>query len=463
MKKVIAALIVGIAIGAGLILLMRPTGPDARKPKPLESSEKNSFHDVTARLNPSGSLYFYISTERLVTPLLERMEGFKDLVLSGPSQPSQESQEIEDGFRLVSQLIENSGLEELSGIGLSMMALEDGINHSKVMTHHYEGDDKGLMWNIFKHPTQSLDALDMLPSETALAFFNDFHPHYLWQWIKDRIGASGIEPLQRVTVIWDEFMKMQGIDLDRLLPSVDGLVGVVVALDGKKPVPVPIDGRSLITPDLSAAVLVSVINDRLFNVLKQNIPGTRPLENRDDKGFSIPAPAMPFTFEPVVVQRDHFLVIASNIGIIDTIWAAKKGRNRLTATEEFKRLAREMPYTGNGFWFVSPRFSRALTGFYRESFSGSGIDGEIGLSLMEVFSPFPKDLALYGVLEKTGDGLLLTSNHNMSLENLLVLPASVTTAIGAFFFLSYSQLPPDMEHRESPIPEARTEPEPTEK
>jgi hypothetical protein len=437
MKKVLIAFLIGIVIGVILMVFLQPTSSNVSKQ--IVSREKNSFYPVTARLNPGGGLYLYLGTEQLIKSVRQRIDKLKNIILGDGSLAESRSQEIEELFRLLNRFIHRSGIDEISGIGSSMIELENDLHHSKLIFHHYKGDNNGLLWNLFASKAKFLESLNMLPKDTVLATFNDFRPTYIWKWLKQQVGESDILALQKITVIWDAALKMQGISLDDLLPSLHGQIGFILTLDKETLIKFPVGSITIEIPEPRAALLIPVKDESLLNLLKMMYPGTHAL-NGVPHGFRFPASSLPFPFEPVVVQRDGFLVLASSPKIIHAIWQAKKNRNGLKATETFIKISADMPMTGNGFRFVGPRFLPFLKKIHKARTENT-LDEQNGYkALMELLNPLPQNFMLYSVVKKTNDGLMITANHNIDLEGVLMLPAVTTIGIGASFFRSgYSQ------------------------
>jgi hypothetical protein len=438
MKKILVAALTGFVIGVLFIILVQPTGP--RVPRPVESKEANSFHSVTARLNKGGGLYLYLSTEELLEELDKRIESLKKLVLSGESLPEKRKIEIYEAFEVFTRLMDHSGLAEISGIGVSTITLENGLNHSKLVLHHYSGDKDGLIWNLFKEKAGPLKELNMLPADTVFASFNDNRPYVLWQWLKKQIDATGIEPMQKVMVVWDAALKMQGIDLDQLLPQLEGVIGAVVTMDPEKTIRLKNGDSFIKIPQFSAAVMLTVKEGKLMELLIRMFPNARRLEGKAFNGYYIIPPAPgdepsgPFRFNPVLIQKEDFLIFATDTKIVDAMWAAKQGQKRLKDTEEYKKLARDMPVTGNGFRFLSSRSIETLLEVYRELLMAYGETGEARWQAFEIINPFPENMRLYSVLQNTAEGIVVTANHNMSLEGMLMLPASIFTGVGFAVF-----------------------------
>ena len=55
-------------------------------PKPSEASAtKNSFQEVTSKLDAGGNMYFYLSTEGWLTGLSQKVDGWRSLGDSIPT------------------------------------------------------------------------------------------------------------------------------------------------------------------------------------------------------------------------------------------------------------------------------------------------------------------------------------------------------------------------------------------
>ena len=232
MKRLAIALVVGIIMGVLIMVFVQSIGTVL--PESMNSEEENSFQDVIPRLNSGGSLFMYVSSEKLIPALVKRIEKLKKIILTKKELNEEKEIDIEAGFGIIERIINHSGLDEISGLGLSMILLDNGLNHSKMIFHHYKGENDGLLWNLFKRKPHRLKVLNLLPANTVMAAFNDFHPQYLWQWLRKQIGESDIFPLQKMTVILDSSLKMQGVDLDQLLPSMNGEIGVVMTLNADR-------------------------------------------------------------------------------------------------------------------------------------------------------------------------------------------------------------------------------------
>src|SRR5881409_3997047 len=115
-------------------------GPTAAKPPPvrpaLASAEKTSFQEVTSQLDPGGTLFAYFGTEQWISDASDYVSRWRGILEMVPTFPGEQRAVANKGFDLAQRLIKNSGLEEISGVGMSGIALEKGRYRTKLLVHH---------------------------------------------------------------------------------------------------------------------------------------------------------------------------------------------------------------------------------------------------------------------------------------------------------------------------------------
>ena len=177
-----------LALAGALVLL---TGCKKKEEAPVPvpkaakaliiSAEKNSFEEVTAKLDPGGNLFCYMSTEQALERLSNRVAAASNLLSNLPNIPGTGRQNLGNFLAVLSGVINESGISQVSGLGASSIAREPGFYYSKVVIHHYPGRNAGLIWSLFGREAHPLRQLDMLPESTALAFGSDFDLPLIWK------------------------------------------------------------------------------------------------------------------------------------------------------------------------------------------------------------------------------------------------------------------------------------------
>src|SRR5262249_49108774 len=108
-----------------------------------------------------------------------------------PDLQAEQSEVIGKVFDIVTNLVKSSGIEEISGFGMSSVAREKNLYHSKTVLHHYKGKGTGLAWKLFGEKPHALTGLNLLSTNTALAAFSDLNLAVLWSEIRKQAAASG--------------------------------------------------------------------------------------------------------------------------------------------------------------------------------------------------------------------------------------------------------------------------------
>src|SRR5438552_5007526 len=140
--------------------------------------------------------------------------------------------EIEHVFDLLTRLVRSSGVEDVTGVGMSGAPIGPGLNRNKFLLHHQKGAGKGFLWSMFGRAPHALHGPDMLPANTALAAFGDLDVTQLWQVLQRELTQSGIpEAAEAARTFPQMFEKQTQIPWAPLLASLGGELGVALTLD----------------------------------------------------------------------------------------------------------------------------------------------------------------------------------------------------------------------------------------
>ena len=169
-------LVLALLASVALTGCKKESAPTALPQKPgaaIQSAEPNSFAQVTSQLDPGGNLYVYLGTEQWLAGMSGKIAASQGLLAALPDVKPQDRENLTRLLTVVTNLIQNSGVEDVSGFGMSSIARETNYYHSKLALHHYAGKGSGLLWNAFGQKTHPLAALNLLPTTTAMAAFTD--------------------------------------------------------------------------------------------------------------------------------------------------------------------------------------------------------------------------------------------------------------------------------------------------
>ncbi|MCK4836888.1 MAG: type II secretion system protein GspG, partial [Candidatus Aminicenantes bacterium] len=254
----------------------------------------------------------------------------------------------------------------------------------------------------------------------------------LWQWIKKEVEASNLPELKKGILSAEPMLKAQGIELEQLLDSLSGRMGMVMALDAENTSRIPLGQIPVDLPNPDMALIFSAENSYLFDLLQKMMPFAQKSEEKDVKKLIIPLPpTLPIPLKPVIWLKDNLLFVASNEEFVKSILSARKKGDGLIKTEEFKALSLHMPKKGNSFRFISARLVDLFLDIQQKAMQASAMGKEEDKIAREIFDLFPKNLALYGITRNSDEGLVFTVNTNLSFEYIALLPATAAVGIAA--------------------------------
>ncbi len=429
MKKLLIILGIIVISVAGTLLVQEFVLKSPPPGETIKPAEKCSFYEVTRNLDPGGSFYMYLSTEQIIKKAEELIENIKLMAISESQDPAKKK-EADQIIGIVSMILKEIGLFEISGVGLSSVAMDNGFNHCKFVIHHYNSKDDGLMWNVMEEGSDALDSQKLLPANTAFAAFSDYKLSYLWEWINKKAAENNIDAVQKGFDGLRQMLKTKEIDLDKIIASLDGKKGIIVTLDEARMNKIPAMGQTLEIPDPGIALVFYVEDETIFNMMQKLIP-IPPQVTGKVKKIAGPVLPAPVTLAPMVVQRDNLLIFASNGKIVDDIFAGQDGGKGLLAGDEFKKLAVNMPLTGNGFSFLSAKIFKMITEIQEKAAAAAGEESKSPFAALKRLNLFPKDLAFYNVIQNTDEGFVFSSNNNLPMGAAAIMPVVAVGGIVA--------------------------------
>ncbi|MBM3838660.1 MAG: hypothetical protein FJ398_11995 [Verrucomicrobia bacterium] len=411
--------------------------PPQSSPAPV-SAEKNSFKEVTSRLDPGGDFYFYWSGERTLNALSTKVTDLRNLVAAIPEIPEDVRPNVDKAFEIGARLIKKSGLEEISGLGLSSIARETGRYHSKFLLHHYCGQNTGFIWSLFGQAPHALTGLDLLPGTTALAAFSDFDFTQLWSIVTNEIAQAGFAEAQAwVQNMPAQFLEATKIDFNQLLGSLGGEYGLVVTLDESRQIPIPMGPQPLQVPEPGLMLVVKVKNDTLFDrveqLLAENPQVAGQLVKTDKDGLrmrTMPVPLpLPIALRPSIARVDDYLIVATTDALIEEAVAVKRGqKNGWKHSDEFKKFSEGLPAQGNLFVFLSPRFGQTVAQIQQQALRLNPKLGQAQAEGLQKLLGTGNAAYTFTVAANTDEGWLGVGNGNQTYSQVLIGPALAAPA-----------------------------------
>lgn len=413
-------------------------GPSSSPPQsPVVSVEKTSFNDVTAQLDPGGDFYMYLSTAQWLDRLSGKLAGWQEKFEAVPDLPPEQIQEVDQAFNVITNLVKDSGIEDVSGVGMSSVEIEQGMYRDKLLIHHYSGKGDGFLWQFFGKQPHPLTGLDFLPADTALAFFSDADVSLTWSTLQREINNANIPQAQQfLQTFQDQFADKTGLKWDQALNSLGGEFGFVLILDPSNNVAIPIPPAAALIPEPAIMLVIKVNDDTIFNRINEALKDQSSVIAVDKPGLkmrTMPVP-LPLTFSlrPSAASSGGYLFIASSDALIETALAVKSGQQPgLKSTDEFKHLSQNIPDQGNQFMYVSPLFAKTIYDVQKQTMAASAQQNSAQAQWMQSLF-HQRSGFVYSVGMSTPEGFLTVGNSSQSYATVALLPAiAVPAALAA--------------------------------
>jgi len=398
------------------------TGPGGS----IVSAEKNSFDDVTRKLDKGGNLYLYLSTEQVMAKMATNIALFSNMLTQMPNVPQENVSKI---FEVLGDVIKASGVEQISGIGASSIAREPNFYYNKFIIHHYAGDSDGLLWTMFGKEPHPLKELDLLPEDTAFATYMDLDVPLTWKTIQKELKQAHNPQIdQALAQFPDKFKAGAGISFDDVLGSLGGGYGVVFTLDENTKVTLPIPNNPMEIPEPGLAIFAKVKNDAIYNRIDQLSIGN-PLVSKSTEGgvksigITLPIP-MPFRLRPTIARSGDYLFITSSDKMLHDMLDVLNGKQKgYKSTDEFKKLSQGIPTEGNNFSLISEKFGKSMKQVAKSVVSAqAAVMGNKSKSLQDMMDANPAAIT-YAVGVNGPEGWEAYGNGNQSMGSVL-LPAA---------------------------------------
>ncbi len=399
-------------------------------------SERTSFAEVTEQLDPGGNFYLYLGTAQWLEHLSTKVESWRSTAAAIPELSPENTANVNKAFDVVNHLIKDSGVEDITGLGMSSVEIEKGMFHNKMLLHHYPNTGTGFLWKLCGQQPHALTGLDLLPANTALAAFADMDLPLLWSVTQDEIAKSGFPQAQDfLKKLPGQFEQSTKVKWDTFLKSLGTEGGFVLTLNESNTIPIPIPGMAMTLPEPGLILILKVNDDTIFNRIDQQLKSNPQIVSVEKPGLrmrTMPIP-LPFigTLRPTTASSGGYLLIGSSDELVNAALAVKSGQTPgLKSTAEFKRLARMMPETGNQFTYMSENFGRIMFQVQQQAMTGQLAKGGAAAQTQWMQTLFhSRPTFAYSVGVNTPQGCLTVGNSSQSFANMALLPAVAVPAM----------------------------------
>ena len=398
------------------------------------SVEKTSFTEVTSQLDPGGNFYLYLGTAQWLDGLSTKIGSYRQVFTAMPGLKPEDTANVTKAFDIVTRLIKDSGVESISGVGLSSVEIEKGMFRNKALLHHYPGKGAGFAWQLGGKEPHPLTGLDLLPADTALAVFSDMDVSVLWSVAQKEVAQADLPQAQQwLDKLPAEFEKATKVKWDTFLNSLGGEFGLAITLNPSNNIPVPLPGGAMQIPTPGLLLAVKITDDTIFNRIDQELKANEQVIRVDRPGLKMRTMPVPLPFigelRPSAASSGGYLLIATTDALIDSALAVKSGQQPgLKATDEFKHLAQGLPDQGNQFVFMSQRFAQTLMQVQQQAITANAkAQPQMAQWLQSFYQNRPA--FAYSVGINTPEGCLTIGNGSQSYANSVLLPAVAVPGI----------------------------------
>ena len=365
-------------------------------------------------MDPGGDFYLYLSTAQWLGKLSQGVDSMRDAMLSGSGgQTTQDPQLTQKEFALLKDIVQKSGLEQISGIGASSFATAPGLHRNKGFVHHYPDQASGLIWTLGGKEPHALTGLDFLPADTGWAGIGDFDLAQLINFLRQEAAQSGIPQAQQAVTQWQtQFAGVSGLQLDDVLQSLNGSIGTILTLDATSTISVPMGNENQSIPSPRLAILLAVKNDLIFKQVDKMVSGNPGVIKVDEPDLRMRTMPLPFimpslNLRPSVAQWNGYLVIASDDQLIRDMVAVQKGAPGFKSTPEYATLSAGMPEQGNAFAVSTQRFAETMRKFQGQmTMNRPGINPAQAAVMRQWIASYQKIGSAYAVRVQTPNGWL---------------------------------------------------------
>ncbi|MBV8141752.1 MAG: hypothetical protein JOZ60_06870 [Verrucomicrobia bacterium] len=414
-----------------------PAGSGTQNVSPSPIHRSLAYRQVAANLDPDGVLYFFWNAEKAIGALDQKLESVEDMAVADPSLSLDEKAELRKDFDLGIRLLLQSGLQEMRAFGFSSRELEPGLFLNK--TYTYLPERFGFLWDSLGKAPHGFQFLKMIPENTEGFAFFDFDLGLLWRAVFKELADSDIPEV----VEWQQRFSQKvraftGLGLDDLLGSLGDQIGIIVTLNPKTMVKIPLGTEQYEMPEPAAAFLWKVRNDKLFDRLEALLSTSSKVAKVDEPDLRMRvlegSEAMPY-LTPTLARSGEYMIISSSETLVRAMRNAESGKTPgISSSSEFNSLAAGMPEQGNSVAYVAKRLQKTLADLQLRLSPMRESANPLMEAMAAKFSRLSENSAAYIVSGATEDGWLATEKTTKDLNEvvgeLLTIPAYYLAGIG---------------------------------
>ena len=348
---------------------VKSAGPNGQTSIPAKalsgaSAGQIGYQRVAANLDRDGLIYLYWNAEKALGELDKRLGSVGETALSDPTLSPAENNSLRQKFDLGIRLLHNSGLQGVKAFGFSSREIEPGLFLNKSYT--YLPDRSGFLWDTFAKAPHDFQFLKMIPENTEGFAFFDCDLALFWGAVSKELVSSEIPEAAK----WQQHFSQQvqaftGLSLDDVLASLGDQVGIILTLNRKTMVRIPVGGEQYELPEPAAALVWKVRNDKLFDRLDALFSLNPKVSKIDDPNLRLRVmegvAELPY-LTPTLARLGDYLIVSSSEKLVRGMMDAESGKpNGMRSSADFQTLSAGLPEKGNSVAYVAKSLQQTLS------------------------------------------------------------------------------------------------------
>ena len=304
------------------------------------------YEATTAHLQPGGEYYFYNSG----TLIVEQIDGIPavfDTIGELYGTRGKNVQKI--ASHLLPILLKNSGIREIQGFGKSSVKNADGLYSDRTVFYCPDARKKGIVWNLSGKEDHEFEVLKMIPASAGMFMSVDWDFAGNWRFLKESLEKNGEKMALSLLQSMEQSALASGVDIPKLLESIDGNVTVVFDESRNSPSLLP----------FTLTYLLKTKDDSLFQLIASLLQ-KRGIAAVDGK-ISFPAPV---SIE--LMQKEGYLVCRIG-GAVDPFDIRAGKIPDITTDPDFIRFSKGLRMKGVSCIYNSKKYLKLMRSFSKQN------------------------------------------------------------------------------------------------
>ncbi|MBN2145077.1 MAG: hypothetical protein JW774_10675 [Candidatus Aureabacteria bacterium] len=402
------------------------------------NAAQTSFAEVTAYLDAGGDSYQYQSMRFLYGRLDKGLNQLRDWVLNlAPMMQPKQRSSVESVYRVLKHFLDASGIEELSGYGMSSIEKNPGFFMNKTVLYKGKSKDTGMLWSLFGKENHALNILNMLPVNCMAATSFELNLKEFWSHLmtipKDPNHPDST-PWQDVFV--KKFMEVTQTPLEKVLDSLGNEYGFCLFMDDSQKRTLQIDPQnSLSLPDIALALMIKIKDDTLYQVIG-TLLGPNPAISEIDmpnfkmKSLALPVPIPVKLVPSIACCRDYLILGTSDSLVQELMNIHHKESKGLVSSKDFISLSEGISSEGVHFYYLNSRLSGMVSDVLQQISSNPKLSSAMPPGLTARLAGLANLGFSFTVSKRTEEAFASTGWSDSSTGIFSMNPLMITAVIG---------------------------------